>query len=159
MHFSFSFDQDMKVDKTLMQTLACQLSLTFMQLLFSFDWDTRVEKTVMQTLACQLSLTFMQLLFSFDWDTRVEKTLMQTLSSQLSSILVATFSLANFHSSYCSFPFEGNITSQIWPGCLVTHSLRLLLMTAKLPCQGYRLKERFRPSIFYPRYTIQHKTL
>ena len=88
-----------------------------MHFLFSFDQDTKVEKTLMQTLACQLSLTFMQLLFSFDWDTRVEKTLMQTLSSQLSSILVATFSLANFHSSYCSFPFEGNITSQIWPGC------------------------------------------
>ena len=36
-------------------TLACQLSSTLMQLLFSFDWDTRVEKTLMQTLACQLS--------------------------------------------------------------------------------------------------------
>jgi hypothetical protein len=53
--------------------------------LFSFEWDTRVEKTVMQTLASQLSSTLMQLLFSFEWDMRVEKTVMQTLTSQLSS--------------------------------------------------------------------------
>jgi hypothetical protein len=35
-----------------MQTLACQLSSTRMQLLFSFDQDTRVEKILMQILAC-----------------------------------------------------------------------------------------------------------
>ena len=34
-------------------TLACQSS--FMQLLFSFDQDMRVDETLMQTLACQLS--------------------------------------------------------------------------------------------------------
>jgi hypothetical protein len=45
----------------------------------------RVEKTVMQTLASQLSSALMQLLFSFDRDMRVEKTLMETLASQLSS--------------------------------------------------------------------------
>jgi hypothetical protein len=51
-------------EKTLMQTLASQLSSTLMQLLFSFDRGMRVEKTLMQTLASQLS-TIMQLLFSF----------------------------------------------------------------------------------------------
>ena len=33
-----------------MQTLACQLSSTRMQLLFSFDRDTKVEKTLMKIL-------------------------------------------------------------------------------------------------------------
>ncbi len=58
-----------------------------MQLLFLFSRGTTVEKTFMQTLACQLSSTLMQLLFSFDRVTRVEKTRMQTLlrnSHQLS---------------------------------------------------------------------------
>jgi hypothetical protein len=66
-----------------------------MQLLFSFDWSMRVEKTLMQTLASQLSSTLMQLLFSFDWSMRVEKTLMQTLASQLSSTLVQLLFLFN----------------------------------------------------------------
>ena len=82
---SFSFD---RVEKTLIQTLACQLSSTLMQLLFSFDQDMRVEKTLIQTLACQLSSTLMQLLFSFDQDMRVEKTLIQTLACQLLSTLM-----------------------------------------------------------------------
>ena len=51
------------VQKTLIQTLASQLSSTLMQLLFWFDKDTRVEKTVIQTLACQLLSTLMQFLF------------------------------------------------------------------------------------------------
>ena len=45
----------MRVGKTLMQTLASQLSSTLMQLLFSFDRGTRVEKTLMETLACRSS--------------------------------------------------------------------------------------------------------
>ena len=45
----------MSVEKTLIQTLASQLSSTLMQLLFSFDQDMRVEKTLIQTLASQLS--------------------------------------------------------------------------------------------------------
>ena len=49
----------MGVEKTLIQTLACQLSSTLMQLLLSFDQDMRVEKTLIQTLACQLSSTLM----------------------------------------------------------------------------------------------------
>ena len=81
MQLLFSFDQDMRVEKILIQTLACQLSSTLMQLLFSFDQDMRVEKTLIQTLACQLSSTLMQLLFSFDQDMRVEKTLIQTVAS------------------------------------------------------------------------------
>ena len=51
-----------------------------MQLLFSFDQDMGVEKTLIQTVACQLSSTLMELLFSFDQDKRVEKTLIQTLA-------------------------------------------------------------------------------
>ena len=88
MQLLFSFDQDTRREKTLIQTLACQLSSTLMQLLFSFDQDKRVEKTLIQTLACQLSSTLMQLLFSFDQDKRVEKTLIQTLACQLSSTLM-----------------------------------------------------------------------
>ena len=88
MQLLFSFDEDMRVEKTLIQTLAFQLSSTLMQLLFSFDEDMRVEKTLIQTLACQLSLNLMQLLVSFDQDMRVEKTLIQTLACQLSSTLM-----------------------------------------------------------------------
>ena len=65
MQLLFSFDQDMRVEKTLIQTLACQLSSTLMQLLFSLDQNTRVEKTLIQTFPRQLSSTLMQLLFSF----------------------------------------------------------------------------------------------
>ena len=79
----FSFDQDMRVEKTLIQTFACQLSSTLVQPLSSFDQDLRVEKTLIQTLAFQLLLTLVQLLFSFDQDMRVEKTLIQTLACQL----------------------------------------------------------------------------
>ena len=46
----FSFDQDMTVEKTLLQTL--------MQLLFSFDQVIKVEKTFIQNLAGQRSSTF-----------------------------------------------------------------------------------------------------
>ena len=49
-----SFDRAMRVEKTLMQTLACQLSCNPH---CSFDRAMRVEKTLMQTLACQLSST------------------------------------------------------------------------------------------------------
>ena len=88
MQLLFSFDQDMRVEKILMQTLASQLSSTLMQLLFSFDQEMRVEKTLIQTLTCQLSSTLMQLLFSFDQDMRVEKSLIQTLTSQLPPTLM-----------------------------------------------------------------------
>jgi hypothetical protein len=40
----------MRVEKTLMETLASQLSSTLMQLLFAFDRGMRVKKTLMQTL-------------------------------------------------------------------------------------------------------------
>ena len=84
----FSFDQNMRVEKTPMQTLACQLSGTVMQLLFSFDRDIRVEKTLIQTLACQLSKTLMQLLFSFNQKMKVEKTPRQTVACELSPIVM-----------------------------------------------------------------------
>jgi hypothetical protein len=57
---------------------------SLMQLLFPFDRSTRVDETLMQTLASQLSSTLMQLLFPFDRDMRVDEALMQTLASQLS---------------------------------------------------------------------------
>jgi hypothetical protein len=93
MQLLFSFDRGTRVEKTLMQTLASQLSSTLMQLLFSFDRGTRVEKTLMQTLTSQLSSTLMQLLFSFDRGTRVEKTLMQTLASNSQKLPGVTWAL------------------------------------------------------------------
>ena len=90
----------MRVEKTLIQTLAGQLSSTLMQFLFSFNQDMRVEKTLIQTLACQLSSTLAQLLFSFDQDMRVEETLIQTFASQLPSILINPCS--------CSLPGNEN---------------------------------------------------
>ena len=75
----------MRVEKTLIQTLASQLSLILMQLLFSFDQDMRVEKTLIQTLACQLSCNSY---FLFDQHTRVEKALIRTLACQFSSTLM-----------------------------------------------------------------------
>ena len=81
MQFLFSFDQDMRFEKTLIQTLASQLSyklslLNSHQLLFWFDQDMRFEK-----LSYKLSLlNSHQLLFSFDQDMGVEKTLIQTLA-------------------------------------------------------------------------------
>ena len=57
--FYYSVQRDVtkeRVDKTPVQTLACQLSSTLMQRLFPFNQDTRVKKTLIQTLhACQLS--------------------------------------------------------------------------------------------------------
>ena len=46
---------------------------TLIQLLFSFDQDMGVEKTLIQTLACQLSSTLIQLLFLFDQDMELRK--------------------------------------------------------------------------------------
>jgi hypothetical protein len=103
MQLLFSFDQAIKVEKTLMWTLACQLSCNSCSRLIK-QWKLR-------KLSCKLSLlnshatlvlvwssneswenshvnsrfsTLMQLLFSFDQAMKVEKTLMQTLASQLS---------------------------------------------------------------------------
>ena len=90
---------------------------TLRQLLFAFDQDIRVEKTLRQTLACQLSSTLMQLFFSFEQDMRIEKTLTQTFVSHLSSTLVVVWpwrtwelrklsyklSLINFPQLSCNF--------------------------------------------------------
>ena len=64
----FSFEQDMRVEKTFIQTLASRLSSTLMQLLFSFDQDMRVCKTLTQAVDCQLSLTFT--LYCYAWSLR-----------------------------------------------------------------------------------------
>ena len=50
--------------------------------LFSFDRDMTVEKPHIQTLACQLSSPFIQLLFPFDQDVRVGKTLIHVSRTQ-----------------------------------------------------------------------------
>ena len=62
---------------------------TLLQLLFSFDQDMRVEKTLIQTLDCYPSSTLIQLLFSFDQDMRVEKTLKFSLRSVQTRMRVA----------------------------------------------------------------------
>ena len=49
----------------------------------------RVEETLVQTIACQLSSTLMQLLLSFDEDMRVEKTLIRKVLSH-GAIFLAT---------------------------------------------------------------------
>ena len=74
MQLLFSFDQDMRVDETLMQNLACQLSCNSCSRL-TRTWES-------MKLSCKLSRlsTLMQLLFSFDQDMRVDETLMQTLA-------------------------------------------------------------------------------
>ena len=113
MQLLFSFDQDMGVEKTLIQTLACQLSSTPMQLLFSFDQDMGVEKTLIQTLACQLLSIHMQLLFSFDQDMRIEKILIQTL---------------NFHPLYSLLASPGLDVEFVTYLCLTSlHQLSTLL--------------------------------
>ena len=61
MQLLFSFDQDMRVEKRFS---------AFIQLLSSFDKGVSVTKTLIQTLARQLSSTFVQLLFSFDQDRK-----------------------------------------------------------------------------------------
>ena len=102
----FSFDQDSRVEKTLIRALTCQLSsivscnscsrltktwelrklsyklsrVSFHQL--SCNSCSRLTRTwelrsLIQTLACQLSSTLMQLLFSFEQEMRVKKTLIQ----------------------------------------------------------------------------------
>jgi hypothetical protein len=103
MQLLFSFDGGTKVEKTLMQTLASQLSCN--------SCSRLMGARELRKLSCKLSLlnshatlvlvwwgnesrenfhansrfsTLMQLLFSFDGGTSVEKTLMQTLASQLS---------------------------------------------------------------------------
>ena len=70
-----------------MQTLACQISSSLMQLLLSFRGRTN-EKTFVQTLPCHLSSILISFFLSLDQDTRVEKSLMQTLACQLSPILM-----------------------------------------------------------------------
>ena len=67
----------MRVERTLVQTLASQLSST----LTSFDRRMKVERTLVQTLASQLSST----LTSFDRRMNVERALVQTLASRLAS--------------------------------------------------------------------------
>ena len=63
--------------------LSAGIIFVFMQLLFSFDQDMRVKKTLIQTIACQVSSALIQLLFSFDQDMRVKKTLIQTIACQI----------------------------------------------------------------------------
>ncbi len=116
----------MRVEKTLLQTLACQLLSTLTQLLLSYDLKltcklsllnshqlscnscsrltgTReLRKLFMRTLASQRSLTLMQLLFSFDRDTRAEKKLTCKLSFANSHQLSCKLSLVNSDQLSCN---------------------------------------------------------
>ena len=115
MQLLFSFDQDMRFEKSLiqLQTFACQLSSTLMQLLFSFDQDIRVEKTLIQTLASQLPSILMQFLFSFQQDTRVEKTLIKTLPFQLSCNSCSRLSDSKISTKRCNYKIFSSPLSQI----------------------------------------------
>jgi hypothetical protein len=83
----FSFDRGTRIEKTLVQYLAWQLScnscsrLTEAQELRKLSWKLSLGNSH------QLSSTLMQPLFSFDRGTSVKKILMQTLASQHSSTL------------------------------------------------------------------------
>ena len=112
----FSFDRAMRVEKTLMQTLASQLSSTLMQTLVLIwpgheSWENSHANSRFSTL--------IQPLFSFHRGMRIEKTLasqlssilMQILASQLSSSLMQTplasqlsckLSLLNSHQLSCN---------------------------------------------------------
>ena len=109
MQLLFSFGQDMRIEKTLIQTLSSQLSSILMQLLFWFGQDMRIKKTLIQTLSSQLSSTLMQLLFSFDQDMRVEKTLSYELS------------LLNYHQLSYSFARALNVSLHYRRSIQITH--------------------------------------
>ena len=137
MQLLFSFDRDMRVEKTLVQTLAYQLScnscsrltgtcelrkLSYKLLLINSHatlvlvWPGHASWENSHTNSC-LS-TLMQLLFSFDRDMRVEKTLIQTLASQLScnscSRLTGTCELRKLS---CKLSLlNSHATLLVWPG-------------------------------------------
>jgi hypothetical protein len=132
------FDQGMRVEKTLMQTLASQLSCT------SCSRLTRAWK--LRKLWCKLSLlnshaslvlvwpgheswknsdvnsrfsTLMRLLFSFDQGMRVEKTLMQTLASQLSCNFCSRLTRAwELRKLWCKLSLLNSHATLVlvWPG-------------------------------------------
>ena len=138
MQLLFSFDRDMGVEKTLIQTLASQLScnpcsrltgtcelrkLSCKLLLINSHatlvlvWPGHASWENSHTNSC-LS-TLMQLLFSFDRDMRVEKTLVQTLAYQLScnscSRLTGTCELRKL--SYKLLLINSHATLVlVWPG-------------------------------------------
>ena len=103
---SSSFDQRMRVETTLVQTLASQLSSTLILVWPAHEsWENSRANSRFSTLIyshprltgawelrellCKLSLLNSHLLSSsFDWRMRVERTLVQTLASQLSSTLI-----------------------------------------------------------------------
>ena len=91
----FFLDQHIIVKKTLMQTLALQLSLTLMQLMFLFGQDMRIQKTLVQTLASQVTSTFMQLLFSFGQNMIVNKYTNSCFSNPCNSCFDESFNTSN----------------------------------------------------------------
>jgi hypothetical protein len=118
MQLLFSFDQAMKVEKTLMSNSHATLVLVWSS---NESWENShvklscnscsllIKQWKLRKLSCQ---TLMQLLFSFDQAMKVEKTLTQTLACQLSCNscsrlikqwklrkLSCKLSLVNFHAT------------------------------------------------------------
>ena len=76
----------MKVEKTLTQSLACQL---LFQVLFSFDQGISVEKTLIQTLACQLLSILIATLVLVPNRTKITlKRMTHLVTSEIDSFLV-----------------------------------------------------------------------
>ena len=107
MQLLFSFHQDMRVEKTLIQTLACQLSRTLMQLLSAFDQDMRVEKTLVQTLSCHNSHnTHRRLIWAFKFLLDI----ITVCSMRLQMEMLLTEQVSDVtHSSSSFWPGESNV--------------------------------------------------
>ena len=109
----FLFDQDMRVDETLMHALACQLSCNSCSRL-TRTWELMKLSCKLSLVNCHATLvlvwpgyeswwnshansrlsTLMQLLFSFDHDMRVHETLMCKLSLVNSHVTLVLMKLS-----------------------------------------------------------------
>ena len=117
----FSFDQDTRVDETLMQALACQLSCN------SCSRLTRTRE--LMKLSCKLSLVNSHVTLVLVWPgPRVDETLMQTLACQLScnSCSRLTNNLINQYSRIDpgNLPFPSPSQLSNHPSLHHSHSLR-----------------------------------
>ena len=138
MQLLFLFDQNMRVKKTLIQTLACQHSCNSCSCL-TRTWELRKLSYKLSLVNTHATLalvwpgheswenshtnsrfsTLMQLLFLFDQNMRVKKTLIQTLASQHScnscSCLTRTWELRK--PSYKLSLLNSHATlALVWPG-------------------------------------------
>ena len=130
-----------------------------MQLSSSFDQGIRVEKSVIQTLACQLASSRMQR-FSFNPDARVEKTLKKTLASQAISTLMQLMqklfdklSLDNSHQLSCNSYSRLTKTWELRKLSLQTHacqhSLTLMQLLSSID-QDIRVQKTVIQTLVFP---------